>query len=94
MRTIQNINPRGEKKNKNIKNKLRVNPNMTLQELQSNLINTINDNYIINEAKKKETIPFDTYADFITTSMKKYQLHASFSKDEENEEEKKKKIRI
>ena len=90
MRTIQNINPTGEKKNKNIKNKLRVNPNMTLQELQSNLINTINDNYIINEAKKKETIPFDTYADLITTSMKKYQLHASFSKDEENEEEKKK----
>ena len=92
MRTIQNINPRGEKKNKNIKNKLRVNPNMTLQELQSNLINSINDNYIINEAKKKETIPFDTYADLITTSMKKYQLHASFSKDEENEEEKKKKL--
>ena len=32
MRTIQNINPRGEKKNKNIKNKLREKTKKTLQE--------------------------------------------------------------
>ena len=71
MRTIQNINPRGEKKNKNIKNKLRVNPNMTLQELQSNLINSINNNNIINETKKKEKIHYNKKAEKKTTSIKK-----------------------
>ena len=91
MKTTQSKTPKEESKKKKIlkkKKKIRPNPNMTLQELQSTLINSINDNYILTQAKKTETIPFDTYADFITTSMKKYQLQAPIPKDDENEEKK------
>ena len=65
-------------------------PSMTLQDLQSSLINSINENYIT-QAKTRETISFDKYADLISSSMRKYQLHVEIPKDldEDTDEEKK-----
>ena len=66
-------------------------PSMTLQDLQSSLINSINENYIT-QAKTTETISFDKYADLINTSMKKYQLHVEIPKDIDSDTEEEKKI--
>ena len=64
---------------------------MTLQDLQSSLINSINENYIT-QAKTTETISFDKYADLINTSMKKYQLHVEIPKDIDSDTEEEEKI--